>query len=227
MRTRRGVPALTLAAALILIALSWNPRAEGATHHKGDHVLFSGQVTGTDGEPVANVTVLLELSRSTFSMRRFKRIKKNTMRIPVTATVDGRYLHDWRWDGYYNTFELAVAVPVKRNAAGHDDFEILHRTDVTERVRLTAPPKEGKRDIVVVTPLVVEQTGDLAWLRGLLGGSAGAEENRVFREMGRPDRVDTHEGESTAWWYFEAGKVYRFRAGALEQVEHFEPIKSP
>ncbi len=42
--------------------------------------------------------------------------------------------------------------------------------------------------------------------------------------MGRPDRFDG-EGETAAWWYFEAGKVYRFRAGALEQVEHFEPIK--
>ncbi len=237
-----SIPALTL------IALLWNLDAHGATHRKGDHVLFSGQVIGSDGEPVPNVTVLLELSRTSFSIRRFKQVKKNTLRIPVTATVDGRYLHDWRWDGYYNTFGLAVAVPVATGATSgqdvagatsgqdgvgapsgrpsdHDGFEILYRIDVTERVRQGVAAEGGTRDIVVVTPLVVEETGDLGWLRGLLDGSAGAEESRIFREMGRPDRIDSHEGGATAWWYFEAGKVYRFRDGALEQVEHFEPIK--
>ena len=74
MKTDGGVLALTLVV-LALVALLWNPGAEGATHHKGDHVLFSGQVTGADGEPVANVTVLLELSRTTFSLRRFKQVK--------------------------------------------------------------------------------------------------------------------------------------------------------
>ncbi len=222
MRICRGV------LALILIAVLWHPQARGGAHRKGDHILFSGQVVGNDGAPVANVTVLLELSRTTFSMRRFKQVKKNTLRIPVTATIEGRYLHDWRWDGYYNTFELAVALPMKTGvdaSPGHGEFEILHRSDVTEAVVRGVPLEGGSQDIAVVTPLVIEDAGDLGWLRGLLDGSAGAEESRVFHQMGRPDRVDTHEGGAMAWWYFEAGKVYRFRDGALEQVEHFEPIK--
>ena len=202
----------------------------GGGYRQGDHVLFSGQVTDTEGQPVAGVTVLLELSRGSFSVRRFKQVTKNTLRVPVTTTVDGRYLLDWRWDGYYNTFELAVALPVTKGAGvppGRPEFEVLHRIDVTGRVRQSAPEKGGERDVAVVTPLVVEGTGDLGWLRRLLDGDASAEERRIFREMGRPDRADVHKRGGSAWWYFEAGKVYRFRDGALDQVEHFEPIIPP
>jgi len=222
-----GKYAATIATAAVL---GWAPMAAAAdaAPRKGDHVLFSGQVSDADGKPVANVTVLLELSRTSFSLRHFKQVKKNTLRIPVTATVDGHYLHDWRWDGYYNTFELAVAVPssrIGRRSGGSDDYEVLHRLDVTERVRLDAPPAGDAGDLVVVTPLLVDKGGDLGWLRRLLAGTASGEEIRVLREMGRPDRADAHRDGASAWWYFEAGKVYRFRGGALEQVEDFESIK--
>ncbi len=211
-----------LFAALVCGALLWVPAtaADEAVLRKGDHVLFSGRVTGADGEPVSSVTVLLELSRTSFSLKRFKQVNKNTLRIPVTATVDGRYLHDWRWDGYYNTFELAAAVP-----GGPGDFEILHRIEVTDSVRQGVLPADGTRNLAVVTPLAVDGGGDLGWVRRLLAGTAGDDENRVFREMGRPERADDHGDGATSWWYFEAGKVYRFRDGALEEVETFEPIK--
>ena len=212
--------AATVIAALLCAPL---PAAADALHRKGDHVLFSGRVTGADGEPLGNVTILLELSRNSFSWKRFKQVKKNTLRIPVKATVDGQYFHDWRWDGYYNTFELAVAVPSE--LGGGADYQVLHRADVTDTVLAGLRPQGTDRSIPVVTPLVVEGPGDLGWLRRLLDGTAGAEEHRVFREMGQPDRVDTHDRGASAWWYFEAGKVFRFRDGALEQVEHFEPIK--
>ena len=218
--------AAAIATVIAVLLCAPLPAAADAVHRKGDHVLFSGQVTDAGGEPVGNVTVLLELSRNSFSWRRLKKVKRNTLRIPVTATVDGQYLHDWRWDGYYNTFELAVAIP--RSGAGApagDDYEVLHRTDVTATVLAGKRPQGTDRSIPVVTPLVVEGVGDLGWLRRLLGGKAGAEENRIFGEMGRPDRVDADDGGASAWWYFEAGKVFRFRDGALEQVEHFEPIK--
>ncbi len=222
----RILPAAAVIGALLLAipasAQTTPPAAAqpGTTLRKGDHVLFSGQVTGADGKPVGNVTVLLELSRTSFNLRRFKQVKKNTLRVPVTATVDGQYLHEWRWDGYYNTFELAVAIP-----DGSDDFEILHRIDVTEKVREGALPKDGVRNLAVVTPLVVEGTGDLGWLRELDSGTAGDDERQIFREMGQPDRVDRHDDGASAWWYFEAGRVYRFRDGALELTENFEPIK--
>ncbi len=210
--TARGV-ALAAISALLLWAA---PAGARGAHRKGDHVLISGQVTSAEGKPVGNVTVLLELSRTSFSLRRFKQTRKNTLRIPVKATVDGRYLHDWRWDGYYNTFELAVALPAKKG--GRDDFEILHRIEITGNVLAGGP---------VTLRLVVGDDDALGWLRGVLDGSASAEESRIYEEMGRPQRFDVHDDGTTAWWYFEAGKVYRFRDGALEQVEHFEPITSP
>ena len=215
------VPAAAFVAAVLWSAFSFAGALADTGHSRGDHILFSGQVTDAGGKPVGSVTVLLELSRTSFSVKRFKQVKKNTLRIPVTATVDGRYLHDWRWDGYYNTFELAVAVPV--SADGRDDYEILYRVDITDSTRQAAP-EPGQQDTSVVTPLVIEGAGDLEWVRRLVDGRAGAEERRVFREMGRPDRVDAYDPGAAAWWYFEAGRVYRFRDGALEQVEPFEPI---
>ncbi len=205
---------LTVALAVALLWPAGIAQA-AAPYSKGDHVLFSGQVQSTEGEAVGNVTVLLELSRTSFSLRRFKQVKKNTLQIPVVATVGGQYLHDWRWDGYYNTFELAVGLP--RKQGGRDDFEILYRTEITDSVQKGGP---------VVTPLVIGEDATLDWLRRLLDGTAGDEERRVFQEMGRPQRYDRVDDGSSAWWYFEAGKVYRFRDGVLEQVEHFEPIKS-
>jgi hypothetical protein len=28
-----------------------------------------------------------------------------------------------------------------------------------------------------------------------------------------------------SWWYFETGRVYRFRDGRLQQVVPFDPVK--
>ena len=211
----RGRIQSVFAAVIVFCLLAPAVEARGP-YRKGDHVLISGRVTDAGGQPIANVTVLLELSRTSFSWLRLKQVKKNTLRIPVKATVDGQYLHDWRWDGYYNTFELAVAVPQQQ--AGGQDFEILERLDITGNVLQGGP---------VVMPLVVKDAGATDLLQRMVGDGASAEERRVFEEMGRPERIDTNDDGTSAWWYFEAGKVYRFRAGALEQVEHFEPIKSP
>ena len=45
--------------------------------------------------------------------------------------------------------------------------------------------------------------------------------------MGIPAKVDrmkltTHE--EVTWWYFEAGKAYRFRSGRLIETSEFEPV---
>ena len=204
--------------AAVLAALVLSPgAAEGGAYGKGDHVLISGQVRDTEGAAIGNITVLLELTHSSFSLRRFRRVETNTLRLPVVTTVDGRYLHDWRWDGYYNSFALVVALPVRR--AGRDDFEMFTRTVITDQVKSGEP---------VTTDLVVEEIAYLDWLRRFLAGRASADEKQVYQEVGRPDRLDSDaadgSGES-AWWYFAAGKVYRFRDRALEQVEPFEPVK--
>ncbi len=202
--------------ALLACVLLWGVATAEAKglYKKGDHLSISGRVTDGAGQPLGEVTVLLELSRTSFRLSRFKKVKSDTLQIPVIAGPDGQYAHTWRWDGYYNTFELAVALPVR--GRGGERFEIVHRFEITSRVE-QGPP--------VNVPLVVEDTAYLSWLRRFVDGRASSEERRVFAELGRPDRIDTHGDEVFAWWYFEAGKVYRFRDGEIEQIEPFDPIK--
>ncbi len=203
-----------IAMLLLLIAAA---AAHGARYDKGDHVLISGRVSGPDGAAITGVTVLLELSHTRFNWRKFRRTSTNTLRIPVTTTVDGQYLHDWRWDGYYNTFALAVGVPVKRG--GKDDYGVLARAEITDQLKRGEP---------ATVPLQVEAVSYLDWLRRFLDGRASGDEQRVYQDQGRPDRLDAEaadgSGES-AWWYFEAGQVYRFEDGKLDQVEPFDPVK--
>lgn len=197
-------------------ALAWAPpvAAGAADYGKGDPVTISGRVSGPEGQPVGQVTVLLEVSRTRFDWRRFRRAKGSTLQIPVISAADGQYRHDWRWDGYYNTFELAVALPVP--TGGGEAFEVLHRVEITQPVRQGSP---------VVVPIVVDDLRYLGWLRRFSDGSASAEEKRVYRDLGRPDRIDFAGADAAAWWYFAAGKVYRFAAGVLEEVESFDPVK--
>ncbi len=189
--------------------------AGAASYDKGDTVTISGRVSDSAGQPVGRVTVLLEVSRTSFSWRKLRRTRGNILQIPVISEADGQYRHDWRWDGYYNTFELVVALPVP--AAGGEKLEEVRRFEITQPVLQGSP---------VVVPLVIEDAAYLGWLRRFSDGSASAEEVRVLVDLGKPDRLD-FEGDDAAWWYFAAGKVYRFDGGVLDEVESFDPVASP
>ena len=210
---RRSARLATGACLLALWTLAGGAAAAG--YGKGDTVTISGRVTGPEGAPVAGVTVLLEVSRTSFSWRKFRKVTGNTLQIPAISGTDGRYRHDWRWDGYYNTFALAVALPVP--ASGGEEL-VLRRFEITQPVMQGTP---------VDAPLVVEDVRYLGWLRRFSDGSASGEEKRVYRELGRPDRIDFSGGDAAAWWYFAAGKVYRFARGVLEEVETFDPVAPP
>jgi len=216
----RGTPPsrlLTGLALMLLLAAVPAARLDARTYRTGDPVTFTGQVTDAGGTPLDEVEVLLEVSRTVFKLRGFRREKQDTLRVPAKTDADGRYAIVWRWDGYYNTFELAVALAVRK--AGRDSFEVFTRLDVTEQVKGGSP---------VVVPLRVEDTSYLESLRQFLARLTSDDELRIYREMGRPDRIDqeeTGEEPESSWWYFEAGKVYRLRSGELQQVTHFDPVK--
>ncbi len=192
--------------------------AEAGGYRKGQTVVIEGRVSDAAGAPVAEVAVLLELSRSSFRLLKLGQEKQpDTLTLPTATAADGAFAFDWQWDGHHNTFELAVGLPVARD--GQTAYEIFLRRDITEQVKKGSP---------VVVPLVLEDSGALLWLRDFLSRLGSDDERRIYREMGRPDRVDRGEaarpGEES-WWYFAAGKVYRLRDGALEQVVHFDPIE--
>lgn len=205
-----------LAAGLAALLLS-APAFAQRYFPKGQTVVFAGAVTDAEGRPLGGVTVLLELVHSRFHILAMERKVEGPVQIPATTGEDGRYRLEWDYDPYHNVIGLAVALPVNR--AGVEDFEILLRRDVTSK--LTAG--EAALDV----PLVIEEPGYLLWLQSYLAGEASEDEKRLFRELGKPDRLDREERRGrleTGWWYFEEGKVYRFEDGRLERVIPFEPV---
>lgn len=210
------------ALALALAVLAPTGGLAAKTYKRGEFVTVTGRVTGAGGVSLPEVTVVLELTRTSFKLGNvFKRDtparqKGNTLQIPATSDPDGDYSLTWRWDPYYDTFALAVGLQVRMD--DREAFEVFHRQDITAAVRQGSP--------VVISP-VIQDTAYLDWLRRFLSDQASADERRIFRELGRPDRIDQEQRPraiETAWWYFAEGKVYRFRDGGLDRVIHFEPI---
>ena len=58
-----------------------------------------------------------------------------------------------------------------------------------------------------------------------------ADEHRTYEEMGLHDDVKRvnyagrPQESEVSWWYFGAGKVYRFHNGRIEQVDRFTPVQ--
>ena len=187
---------------------------------QGDRVQITGAVTDQQGRPISDVRVTFEATRTYFSVKKFQRTQTEEIR-RVSAVTDaaGQYTLQWPWDSYFNHFELVVGVPVRK--ARQDSLVELAREDVT-RLLKGSP---------VVAALVVQNKNAefLAKLRELLASIKSDDERRVYDEMGKPDKVErvVYPGRTeVSWWYFDTGRVYRFRDGHLEQVVPFEPVKS-
>jgi hypothetical protein len=185
---------------------------------KNDRVEISGIITAPSGQALADFEVVLELVRETRNLRSLRLEKVERDRTPVTTRTDatGSYQLASPWSRYYNRMVLVVGLTVP--APGGPRFQELERFDVTDRLR---------RGGSAVIPVVVRNAEFVTRLREFLATVAGADEQRVLGEMGRPDRVDNqvHGAERRkAWWYFGAGQVYRFLDGKLTEVERFDPV---
>lgn len=214
--------ALRTTALALLLGIAWPAVAQetarettSAAPQPGDRIVVEGTVVDPSGEPLADVQVLLEVSRERFSLRRMGRVEGEPLRLPARTGDDGRFAVDWTWDPHYNRFELAVGLEKKGGG-----FEILERRDLTSAMKTGRVPEQQ---------VVVENAGFLRWLGAYLDGRASDDEIEIYRERGRPDEVrpSEHFPDETTWWYFAAGKSYRFVGGALERVVHFEPIPDP
>lgn len=189
-----------------------------ASYAQGERVQFTGAVSDPQGRPLNDVRVTLEASRTYFSIRQFRRAQTEEIRrVSATTDANGQFTLQWPWDSYFNHFELVVGVPVRQ--ARQERMEELAREDITRRVQGGSP---------VVTSLVVQNAAFVTKLREFIASVQSADERRVYDDMGRPDKVERvqyPERTEVSWWYFEAGRVYRFRDGRLEQVVPFEPVK--
>ena len=206
------VLAMVLAAALPADAAWGRSRYE-----QGERIRLTGLVTDPSGRPIPNLHVVLEASRSHFSLRSFGKAKKDLTRLSGLTNERGEYLLEWPWNDYYNTFELVVGVPIRKPKG--ERLRILERIDLTREIEKGSP---------VVNAVVVSDISFVNNLRQFLATIDTEDERKVHRQMGEPDRVQqVNHGDSqeVAWWYFESGQVYRFRDGRLDRVEPFDPVK--
>lgn len=205
---------LGLVPLLLAVALP----AAGARYGQGERIQVTGIVADAQGQPIPEVRVVLEATRTYFSVREMRRTgDKEVRRVAATTNAAGEYTLVWPWDSYFNHFELAAGVPVRTRAG--DGVQELTRQDVTRRLLAGSP---------AVISVTIENRQVLDRLREFLASIRTEDQRKVYDEMGKPDRVRNVQYPSyleSSWWYFESGRVYRFRDGRLEQVIPFDPVR--
>ncbi len=211
---RLGLLLLLLAAGSLITAAS---ATAAARYDQGQRIQVTGVVADSQGQPVNSVRVVLEVSRTYFSMRELRRTAdKDIRRVSATTDARGNYTVEWPWDSYFNHFELVAGVPVRTRAG--ETVQELARQDVTRRVDAGSPA------VVAVT---IENRQLLDNLRQFLASIQTDDQRKVYQELGKPDRIRNvqYPGHlESSWWYFESGRVYRFRDGRLEQITPFDPV---
>ena len=224
-----AVPALTpirarwplraaLASALALGAVAAAPLpAARSTYVEGQSIEVKGVVTDAQGAPLPEITVTLEASRTGLDLRWLRRVQRDLVRFSTVTNGRGEFSLSFPWSGYYNRFELVAGVTLRKVDGEH--LEILARTDLSGRIVHGSP---------VVAALAVADVRFLNSLREFVAGLGSDDERQVYQTMGRPDAVDRVVAGPRlleTWWYYEAGKSYRFDDGRLAQVETFDPVR--
>jgi len=210
------IPRRSLLLGLLLVAFAlpaW------ARYDQGQRIQVTGVVSDAQGQPIPGVRVAFEGTRTYFSVREFRRTAdKEVRRVSATTDARGQFTVEWPWDSYFNHFELAVGMPVRAKGGG-ERLEELARQDVTRRVLAGSPA------VVAVT---LENSQVVDHFKEFLASIRTDDQRKVYDEMGKPDRVRNVKYPSyleSSWWYFESGRVYRFRDGRLEQVVPFDPVR--
>lgn len=200
----------------VLMALTSAATVAAKPHRTGEIVPIRGTVIDGEGRPLAGVEVVLEARREQLRLKSFRREAGPPLRVIATTDAEGAFEIRWTWDRHHNHFELIVA-HTQRDTGTVESFA---RQDITAQL-------EGGE--AVTTSIAVPEGSVLRWLRRYQGPTTDAERT-VHSELGRPDRVDIalkDDGDELSWWYFEDGKVYRFKDGALLDVTRFEPVRPP
>lgn len=213
----RPIIALLTAALLLAATLA---AAKSFPFEKGDLVTVEGLVTDPTGAPIPELEIVFEAAKRRMSLRPFGKNKKNIVQGSTQTDVNGEFGLEWNWAPKYNHYELLVTVRVV-DPGGDQRLEILERIEVTDRVAAGTPVSIPVSLDQIATNFVIE-------LREFKATLDSADQRKVYRDVGRPDRVDTipqADATEIAWWYFELGKVYRFLDGRLAAVEDFEAVE--
>lgn len=182
----------------------------------GEAIVVSGTVTDAAGKPLPDLEVILEASNLQFSLRPFGRSPASIHRVSGRTDARGQYEVRTAWDSSWDHLELAVGVPLQR--ATGSKVQVLERLDITRRLRQGSPAVVG---------LLVQDTSFITNHQAFLASLTSDSMKTAYREQGRPDRVDrldTPAAEEVSWWYYEAGRVLRFRDGVLVDSQTFDPV---
>lgn len=208
------------ALALILLAagtLATPLAAARATYVEGQSIEVRGVVTDGKGVPLPEITVTLEASRSGLDFRWLRRVQRDLVRFSTVSNARGEFSLSFPWSRYYNRYELVAGVTLRKADGEH--LEVFERVDLSGRIGHGSP---------VVATLAVADTRFLDSLREFVAGLGSDDERQVYNTMGKPDAVDrliAGPQLTETWWYYEAGKSYRFADGRLAQVETFDPVR--
>ena len=221
--SRRGICVAVMGMLLGLSAPA--PATADSPYREGEIIEITGAVTDADGNAQAGKTVVLQVYRRTSGLgslnpRQFGRSKKGLVDRTTTTEADGRYLLQWPWHDYYNRFELSVG---DFTAEG---FEVIEKVDLSRRMPRGSP--------VIISFILgdgssapVAESSPAATATGVT--AVNAAQQSVLEREGEPDLVDTLDlphGREITWWYFGAGKAYRFLDGELSDELAFDPVRS-
>jgi hypothetical protein len=217
-RGRGAAALLLLGTALTLAALGAPAPARAASHAQGEEVEVTGRVADADGRPLAGLEVRLFAYHSTASLRRLARVEGYESHLSTLTDAQGGFALRWPWHDFYDRFWVAAGL--KLPAGGESDFHELTRVDVSRRMTEPGP---------VIVALELPRDAEVGSYVDFVSTLASEEQKRLFAQLGRPDRVDRlrlGQQEEVTWWYFRAGKAYRFRDGRLDLVIPFDPVTS-
>lgn len=211
---RRGA---TLALwALPLLALAVAAPAHAARYTRGEEIVVTGRVTDADGQPLPGVEVVLTGHRRDFDVWSFKMSARGRSSLTATTDVKGSFEIRWRWDPFYNRFNLSAGI--RQTIGGEETWWEVGASELTRAMKRGSP---------VVANLTIENADDVRSLQAFVAALESADAKRVYQELGKPDKVrkiQLPRHEEVTWWYFDRGMMYRFVDGRLDSSESFEPV---
>ena len=177
----------------------------------------TGRLSDAGGQPVGELEVALEASRTRFDVRSLQRAPVEVRRVTGMADAGGNFTLAWTPEPGFDHFELVAGLRV-RKADGERLLE-LAREDITRRVGKGNP---------VVAALQIGDPGLVRSLRSFLASLSTDDERGTYAELGKPDQIDVLEGPGwteQTWWYFELGRAAWFHDGRRIEVRAFDPIR--